>query len=91
MRKKVVGVVKSDKMQKTISVEVERFVRHPKFGKFLKRYTVFKAHDEHNDAKVGDLVEIAETRPLSKTKRWRLVRILKRVGQKGVESEILPT
>ena len=68
----VVGEVVSDKMDKTISVLVYRMVRHAKYGKYLRRSSVFKAHDEKNVAKVGDKVKIYETRPLSKTKRWAL-------------------
>lgn len=75
-RKRIVGVVSSDKMDKTISVKVEKLVRHPIYGKYVKRVTVYKAHDEEKKARVGDKVEITETRPISKTKRWRLVRIL---------------
>lgn len=75
-RKTVVGIVTSDRMNKTIVVEAEKHVKHPKYGKFVRRATVYKAHDEENKAKQGDKVEIMETRPLSKTKRWRLVRIL---------------
>ncbi len=68
----VVGEVVSDKMDKTISVLVYRMVRHAKYGKYLRRSSVFKAHDEKNVAKTGDKVKIYETRPLSKTKRWAL-------------------
>lgn len=68
----VVGEVVSDKMDKTISVLVYRMVRHAKYGKYLRRSSVFKAHDEKNEAKTGDKVKIYETRPLSKTKRWAL-------------------
>lgn len=75
-RKIIVGVVTSDKMEKTVAVGVEKLVKHPKYGKFVKRSTIYKAHDEENKAKVGDKVEIMEVRPLSKSKRWRLVRIL---------------
>lgn len=75
-RKRIVGVVSSDKMDKTISVKVEKLVRHPIHGKYVKRVTVYKAHDEEKKARVGDKVEITGTRPISKTKRWRLVRIL---------------
>lgn len=75
-RKRVVGVVSSNKMDKTITVKVEKMVKHPVYGKYIRRATVFKAHDEERKAKVGDKVEIMETRPLSKTKHWRLVRIL---------------
>lgn len=75
-RKMVVGIVTSDKMDKTIAVMVKRTIKHPKYGKYIKRSTVYKAHDENNEAKIGDRVEIRETRPLSKTKRWKLVRII---------------
>jgi small subunit ribosomal protein S17 len=80
-RRTVVGVVTSDKMQKTIVVEIERLVRHPKFGKYLRSSTTCKAHDEKREAKVGDRVELMETRPLSATKRWRLVRIVEKAAQ----------
>lgn len=72
----VVGTVISNKMNKTISVEVYRMMRHMKYGKYLRRSSVFKAHDEKNQAKVGDTVRIFETRPMSKTKRWALGEIL---------------
>jgi small subunit ribosomal protein S17 len=75
-KKRVVGVVSSNKMDKTITVKVEKLVKHPVYGKYIRRVTVYKAHDEERKAKVGDKVEIMETRPLSKTKHWRLVRIL---------------
>ncbi|MCX7978661.1 MAG: 30S ribosomal protein S17 [Bdellovibrionaceae bacterium] len=75
-RIEVVGTVVSDKMDKTISVEVFRLVRHPKYGKYMKKSSVFKAHDEKNVAKVGDKVKIFESRPLSKTKRWVLAEVL---------------
>ncbi len=71
----VIGQVISDKMDKTISVQVYSIVRHSKYGKYQKSTVVFKAHDEENKAKVGDKVLIRETRPLSKTKRWQLVSI----------------
>lgn len=77
-RKVFVGVVRSAKMNKTIVVDVERFFRHPKFGKYIKRYTRCYAHDEKGEAKEGDRVEIMETRPMSKTKRWRLIRVIER-------------
>lgn len=76
--KRVVGVVSSDKMDKTIAVEVERLRKQPKYKKYMKRTSRFKAHDACNEAHEGDLVEIEFTRPLSKTKCWRLVRILRR-------------
>lgn len=77
-RKVRVGRVVSSKMEKTITVAVERKVKHPLYGKFLKKTTKFHAHDKNNSAGEGDLVRIEETRPLSKTKRWRLVEILER-------------
>jgi small subunit ribosomal protein S17 len=79
LRKERVGVVTSDKMDKTITVAIEKRVKHPIYGKFVKQTKKFKAHDEKNDAKMGDTVKIMETRPLSKTKRWRLVEIVARV------------
>ncbi len=80
-RKTAIGVVTSDKMQKTIVVKSERLVKHATFGKYLRKYTVYRAHDEKREAKVGDRVEIMETRPLSATKRWRLVRVVERSAQ----------
>ena len=78
LRKERIGVVTSDKMQKSIVVKVERKVKHPKYGKFLKRSTKFMAHDEKNESHVGDTVKIMETRPLSKDKCWRVVEIIER-------------
>ncbi|MDQ7780781.1 MAG: 30S ribosomal protein S17 [Planctomycetota bacterium] len=75
-RKAKTGTVISDKMDKTISVKVEYLVKHPLYGKYMRRRSVYKAHDEKDEARTGDTVEIAETRPLSKTKRWRLVKIV---------------
>lgn len=75
-RIEVVGEVISDKMDKTISVLIYRLVRHAKYGKYMKRTSVFKAHDEKNVAKIGDIVRIHETKPLSKTKRWSLVEVV---------------
>ncbi|HLA64023.1 MAG TPA: 30S ribosomal protein S17 [Rhodothermales bacterium] len=77
-RKLRVGLVVSDKMDKTITVSIERQVKHPIYGKFVKKTTKLKAHDETNDARSGDTVRIQETRPLSKTKRWRLVEVVER-------------
>lgn len=77
VRKQRVGVVVSDKMTKTIVVEVERRVPHPKFKKIIRRTSKFYAHDDNEQAKVGDKVLIEETRPLSKLKRWTLVEVLK--------------
>lgn len=77
-RKEKVGVVTSNKMTKSIVVAVERKVKHPKYGKFLNKTSKFVAHDEKNECNIGDTVRIMETRPLSKTKCWRLVEILER-------------
>ena len=78
LRKTRTGVVRSNKMDKTITVTVERKVKHPIYGKFVKKTTSFHAHDEKNECTVGDIVRIMETRPLSKTKRWRLVEIVEK-------------
>jgi small subunit ribosomal protein S17 len=78
IRKTKTGIVSSDKMDKTVTVAVERKVKHPIYGKFVKKTTKFHAHDEKNEAKPGDVVKIMETRPLSKTKRWRLVEIIEK-------------
>lgn len=78
LRKTRIGVVSSNKMDKTITVTVERKVKHAKYGKFLKQSKKFHAHDEKGECNIGDTVKIMETRPLSKTKRWRLVEILER-------------
>lgn len=75
-RVEVVGEVISDKMDKTISVLIYRLVRHKKYGKYMRRTSVFKAHDEKNVAKIGDVVKIHETRPLSKSKRWALSEVV---------------
>ncbi|WAM32432.1 30S ribosomal protein S17 [Caldicellulosiruptor naganoensis] len=77
-RKTRIGVVVSDKMDKTVVVAVETLVQHPLYKKTIKRTTKFKAHDENNECRVGDKVLIMETRPLSKEKRWRVVQILER-------------
>lgn len=77
-RKTRTGKVVSDKMEKTIVVAIETLVRHPLYGKSIKRTTKFKAHDENNECKIGDKVKIMETRPLSKDKRWRLVEIIEK-------------
>lgn len=78
LRKQRVGVVTSNKMQKTITVSVERRLRHPIYGKFVKKTKKFLAHDEENACNIGDTVRIMETRPLSKRKRWRLVEVVER-------------
>lgn len=77
-RKTRTGVVSSNKMDKTITVTVVRKLKHPKYGKFVKKSKKFHAHDENNTAQPGDVVKIMETRPLSKTKRWRLVEVLEK-------------
>ncbi len=74
------GIVESDARDKTIKVRINRLIRHPKYGKQLKRKTVLHAHDEKNEAKVGDRVEIVECRPISKTKSWRLSRLISQGG-----------
>lgn len=79
IRKTRVGMVVSDKMDKTIVVAVERLVRHPLYKKFIKQTTKFKAHDGENACDIGDKVKIMETRPLSKTKRWRVIEIIEKV------------
>ena len=78
-RKTKLGVVVSNKMDKTITVAVEEFVRHSLYGKAVKRTKKFRAHDEENTCSIGDTVKIMETRPLSKSKRWRLVEIVEKV------------
>ena len=79
LRKIRVGVVSSNKMDKTITVNVERKIKHPLYGKFLKKTTKFHAHDEKNECSIGDTVKIMEARPMSKTKRWRLVEVVEKV------------
>jgi len=80
------GVVVSDKMDKTVVVRVERLMKHPQYHKTIRRSNKFKAHDEQNACREGDLVEIVETRPLSKDKRWRVASILKKAEGSTVES-----
>ncbi|MCU0387050.1 MAG: 30S ribosomal protein S17 [Chitinophagaceae bacterium] len=79
LRKTRIGIVTSNKMDKTITVAVERKVKHPIYGKFVKKTTKFHAHDEKNECSIGDTVRIMETRPLSKTKRWRLAEVVEKV------------
>jgi small subunit ribosomal protein S17 len=83
-RRVEVGVVTSDKMNKTRRVEIPRLVKHPRYGKYIRRRTVCHVHDETNESRRGDTVEIMETRPLSKTKNWRLVRVV-------IKAPALPT
>jgi small subunit ribosomal protein S17 len=80
-RRKIEGIVKSNKMLKTITVEVSYLQKHAKYGKYMKKYTKFYAHDEKGEAKPGDLVEICETRPLSRLKRHRLLRVIRKAEQ----------
>ncbi len=86
-RKKKIGIVTSDKMQKTIVVQVKHKVRHPMVGKVIERAMKYKAHDEKNEAKMGDRVLIQETRPLSRDKNWRLVEILEKGRGKVVRKQ----
>lgn len=78
LRKERVGLVVSNKMEKSITVQIERKYRHPVYGKYVRKTNKFVAHDEKNDCNIGDTVRIMETRPLSKTKNWRLVEIIER-------------
>jgi len=80
-RNEVVGEVISDKMHKTISVLIYNMVKHPEYSKYVRRSSIFKAHDEKNEAKTGDRVRIAASRPLSKTKRWTLIEIVEKGDQ----------
>src|SRR5437773_1809736 len=88
-RKTKAGRVVSDKMDKTIVVSVERLARHPLYKRVIRLTTKFKAHDELNDARTGDTVEIEESRPLSATKRWRLIRVVQRAGEHGNPADIV--
>jgi small subunit ribosomal protein S17 len=91
-RKVVVGAVISAKMEKTIVVQIPRLVPHRDYGKYLRRFTVCKAHDEKREARLGDTVRIMETRPLSRTKRWRLVEIVTRSRKSdGAETPVAPS
>ena len=81
LKKRVQGIVKSSAMDKTISVIIERRVKHAKYGKYLTKKSVFKAHDEDNKAQKGDRVELSSARPLSKTKCWRLVKIVQKAPE----------
>lgn len=78
LRKERIGIVTSNKMDKSVVVSVERKMKHPKYGKFVKRTKKFVAHDEKNECNIGDTVKIMETRPLSKTKCWRMIEIVER-------------
>jgi small subunit ribosomal protein S17 len=88
-RRTAVGVVTSDKMKKTRRVEIPRLEKHPRYGKYIKRRTICYVHDEQNEAHAGDTVEIMEARPMSKLKRWRLVRVVKKAPtQAAAPSEL---
>jgi small subunit ribosomal protein S17 len=80
-RKHEIGVVVSNKMGKTATIQVERMTRHPVYKKYIRRYTTYKAHDEQNACRVGDKVLIEETRPLSKTKRWNVKQIIEKAPE----------
>ncbi len=86
-RSEYTGTVISDKMDKTITVEVDRYMKHQRYGKYITSFTTFKVHDEKNEASTGDKVLIYETRPLSKTKRWKLIKIIEK-APKELEVEI---
>jgi small subunit ribosomal protein S17 len=89
-RRVAIGVVTSDKMQKTRRVEIPRLVKHARYGKYIKRRTICHVHDEKNESMLGDTVEIMETRPLSKTKAWRLIRIVAKAPQAPVTEAEMP-
>src|SRR5437016_4278788 len=91
-RRVEVGVVTSDKMNKTRRVEIPRLVKHPRYGKYIRRRTICHVHDEQNASRTGDTVEIMESRPLSKTKHWRLVRVVTKGPQLTgvVQTEVTP-
>src|SRR3954467_11569391 len=84
LRRVELGVVTSDKMQKTRRVEIPRLVKHPRYGKYIRRRTVCYVHDEKNESRTGDTVQIMETRPLSKQKTWRLVQVVKKAPEQAV-------
>jgi small subunit ribosomal protein S17 len=86
VRRTLTGVVTRDKMNKTRRVEISRLVKHPRYGKYVKRRTVCHVHDENNETRTGDTVEIMETRPLSKQKCWRLVRVVKKAPMSAEEA-----
>jgi small subunit ribosomal protein S17 len=86
-RRKAIGVVTSDKMNKTRRVEIPRLVKHARYGKYIRRRTICHVHDEQNQSQTGDMVEIVESRPYSKTKHWLLVRIVTKAPTGGVEDQ----
>jgi small subunit ribosomal protein S17 len=81
MKRQVIGTIISNKMEKTVVVEVERLVKHSVYKKYIRRCTTFSAHDDENQCRIGDRVMITESRPLSKTKRWRVSRIIEKAVQ----------
>ena len=87
IRRVAVGVVTSDKMNKTRRVEIPRLVKHARYGKYIRRRTICHVHDEQNESRAGDTVEIMESRPLSKTKHWRLVRVVSKAQRGLVQPE----
>jgi small subunit ribosomal protein S17 len=89
-RRVEVGVVTGDKMQKTRRVEIPRLVKHVRYGKYIRRRTICHVHDEQNESHTGDTVEIMETRPLSKTKTWRLVRVVSKAPQAPITAAEKP-
>src|ERR1700682_367864 len=89
-RRTEVGVVVSDKMDKTRRVEIPRLVKHPRYSKYIKRRTICYVHDEKNESRTGDTVEIMETRPLSKLKSWRLVRVVNKAPEQAVAAPAAP-
>jgi len=87
MKKRLTGIVTGNKMNKSLRVEVARLYRHPRYGKIVRGRTVCHVHDENNSAKLGDTVEIVESRPISKTKRWQLLRVVKTAAIAAVEEQ----
>jgi len=85
-RKRLIGVVTSDRMHKTRRVEVPRLAKHPRYGKYIRKRTICYVHDENNESHLGDTVEIVESRPLSRLKRWRLVRVISRLDVSAREA-----
>jgi small subunit ribosomal protein S17 len=89
-RRVEIGVVTSDKMNKTRRVEIPRLVKHARYGKYIKRRTICHVHDENNESRAGDLVEIMESRPLSKTKHWRFVRVVTKAPEQVAHQTAAP-
>ena len=87
-RRVEIGVVTSDKMNKTRRVEIPRLVKHPRYGKYIRRRTICHVHDENNESRLGDTVEIMESRPISKSKHWRLIRVVSRARVAPPQTEV---